>query len=210
MPQENQMLGWIVAIVAFALIIGLVLWFIYRKNNPKVPKTQGREYGVAKAVAMAQRFARGNDYKVIAPATLMRAGNTARLDALVVGSFGVLGVKALGYSGEVYGSAGEDTWVQVAPDGKRNPFKNPLTEAAADVRVIRDALFSAKQKLVPVEVVCVFTDTTASIAVPRSTGHYTMRTFKELLGKEKYREDKGVNIALAQEALREALTEGLQ
>lgn len=207
MTQENQILGWVLLAVLFIVITGAIFYLIYRFRNPRAKKAQGRSNNAGKAVGLARRFARANDFKLIAPATLARKGMTAQLDAIVVGYFGVLGVKALGYSGAVYGSAEDDTWVQVAEDGQRNSFKNPITEAAGDVRVIRDALFSTKQKMVPVEVVCVFTEPSADIAVPRRTGHYTLKTFKELLGKEKYREDKGIDLDLVEKALQDSVVE---
>lgn len=180
---------------------------MYRKNNPKAKKAKGAASGIGGVVGVAKRFARSNGFKVIAPATLQRSGKTAQLDALVIGYFGVLGVKAYGYNGEIYGNATEENWLQVAGNGKRTPFKNPLQQAAADVRVIRDALFESKMKTIPVEVVCVFADPKAQIAVPGGAGYYTAKTFKQLLGKEKYLADKGLDLEKAEQALRAALAE---
>ena len=37
---------------------------------------------------------------------------------------------------------------------------------------------------------CVFTNKKATLALPRGTGHYTLKDFKALLGKSKYEQDK--------------------
>lgn len=191
-------------IFSIVLTIGLLvflLWFIYRQRRPKTSAPTGKEYNVRAAVNAAKRFADSSGYQCIAPYSTTRDGKTATLDAVVVGYFGVLGVKALGYNGEVYGGADEERWLRVSDKGDRTYFANPMREAAADVRVLRDALFAEKLKQVPVEVVCVFTAKNAQLALPRTTGHFTLKEFKALLRKEKYQEDKGTDIEKAKAAL---------
>ncbi|HBU11407.1 MAG TPA: hypothetical protein DEB31_01340, partial [Clostridiales bacterium] len=107
----------------FGLLIFVVLMVvIYRRRDggkAKGKKPQGREFARDKVVSAARGFASANSFRIIAPARLSRGGTVANLDAVVVGYFGVLGVISLGYGGEVYGGAGEDTWLQVGADGSR-------------------------------------------------------------------------------------------
>lgn len=192
---------WIVLVVA-AVAVGA--WYYFTRIKPRKGKMQSRAYNKSNAVGAARRFARSNGFRFIAPATLRRGEASAELDALVVGYFGVLGVKALGYNGDIYGTEKDKTWAQVMDD-RRNPFPNPLTEASSDVRVIRDALLAAKLRQVPVEVVCVFTNPKAQLALPRSIEFYTVKTFKEHLRKERFLEDTGLDLDKVEEALRQAL-----
>lgn len=67
---------------------------------------------------------------------------------------------------------------------------------------MRDALFSAKLKNVPVEAAVVFTNRSAQLALPRSTGHYTVKEFRTLLDKSKYTQDKRVDIQKTAGAVR--------
>lgn len=200
--------NWVLVISSAVLLLaggaGL-FWYFYRKNNPKVAKSQGKDTAKQSAVSAVRRFARSNGFRVIAPANLAKNGRFANLDAVVVGYFGVLGVKAYGYNGEIYGNASDEKWLQMAADGTRNYFLNPVAEAAKDVRVIRDALFGYKMKTVPVEVVCVFTNPKVQMAVPRSVPYLTQKTFKQLLDKEKYLQDTGLDIDVVEKALQEAL-----
>lgn len=198
---------WIAAlwILGGAVVLGIVAFFYYRKNNPKKGKQRGRDNQAGRAVSALRSFARSNDSHIIAPAHLVKGERKANLDAVVVGYFGVLGVKALGYNGEIYGSSGDASWLQVSDDGTRTQFPNPILEASGDVRVLRDALFGSKLKQIPVEVVCVFTAKDAQLALPRNTGHLTMKDFKALLRKDKYREDAGHNLDAVEKALRAAL-----
>lgn len=206
---QNDLLITILASVFGVLVFILLMVFVYRRSNPKKGKgkNHGRAFNSEKVVAAARRFAGQNSFRFIAPARLGKDGAVADLDAVVVGYFGVLGVISLGYSGEIYGEAGEDTWLQVAPDGTRTRFENPVNAAAAAVRVVRDALFGQKMKKVPVEVVYVFATPDAQLAVPRSMAPMRLKQFKELLKKEKYLEDCGLDLDTVEGALRGALEE---
>ena len=170
-------------------------YFLYQYLKKRKSPAAGRDKGAGKAVSVMHAFARANGFRFFGPGTYQSAkGGTGRLDAVVAGYFGILGVKALGYNGEIYGAAGEEEWLQVAPDGARQKFANPVSEASADMRVLRDVLFAAKMRQVPVEIVCVFTSKKAQLALPKNTGHYTMKEFKSLLQKDKYLADKGIDL----------------
>lgn len=195
-------LVWIVVGVSAALIF---LWYYFTKVRKKNPKVMDKEQGAQKAVGPLRRFAASNSFRFIAPAHLAREKADADLDAILIGYFGVLAVKALGYNGEIYGGPDEKSWTQIVEQNRRS-FDNPITEAAADVRVIRDALLSTGLRQIPVEVVCVFTDDKAQLALPKSTGHYTVKTFKELLRKEKYMGDCGLDLDKVEKALRDSIS----
>lgn len=195
----------LISALAGVALFGAVIYFYFRKKNPKKRKQQGREAKSGAGLRVARRFAGAHGYKFISPATLARNGAVAKLDGIVVGYFGVLGIKTLGYNGNIYGSASEEEWLQLGDNEERTYFPNPLLEAAADVRVIRDALFAAKMKQIPVEVVCVFTEPRVQLALPKKTGHYTLKTFKSLLQKDKYLADTGIDIEKVEGILRESI-----
>ena len=111
----------------------------------------------------------------------------------MVGWFGVLGVKCLGYGGEVYGSPDEAEWVQTV-NGARRKFKNPIARSKQSGLVLRDALFAAGLKSVPVETVVVFTGKRVQLALPRSTGHYTEKSFSAYLKSSRFEEDKKIQV----------------
>lgn len=184
------------AVVLFAIYY--IRRGIQKKNGPVEVVEKKPENG---AVKQMRAFARKSSFAFIAPAPMKRGDKTAKLDAVVVGYFGVLGVISLEYSGTVYGGAKESRWVAVDGAGERTEFANPVDEASAAVRVLRDALNAGGQKRVPVEVLAVFTDDTAVIAVPRSTTYHTTKTLKDLLRKEKYMEDAGLDIPAVEAAL---------
>lgn len=158
--------------------------------------------GAEQLVRAVRRFAASDDYVVIAPVNVQGSKDAADLDLVLVGWFGVLGVKCLGWGGEVYGSLDQDEWTQVLPQGRRT-FPNPMTRAGKSARSVRDALFAARMKNVPVETVVVFTNPAASLNLPRSTGHYTEKTFLAYLKGPHFREDKKVDVEAVAAALRQ-------
>lgn len=162
------------------------------KKTGEMPDDEHK--GAEAIVRAVRRFAASDDYAVIAPVNVQGSKDAADLDLLLVGWFGVLGVKCLGWGGEVYGSLDEEQWTQVLPQGRRT-FENPMTRAGKSARAVRDALFAAKLKNVPVETVVVFTNAAAELCLPASTGHYTEKSFLAYLKSSRFEEDKKVDTA---------------
>ena len=191
-------------ILTILAVVALVFLYVFTFKKELLhgkPKDLQGAAAARKPLAAAKRMAAMNQYEVISPAVLEKNGSVTDLDFILVGIFGLLCVKCVGLGGEIYGSAGDAMWLQVC-DEKRQSFENPLRRAEQDTRLVRDALFSAKMKNVPVETVVVFTNKRAQLALPRSTGHYTMKDFRALLGKSKFTQDKHTDIAQAVAALR--------
>lgn len=199
--------AFLVVTILSLLGFGGIMYFLYRRSQGQggKSKVRGRSFDNGKTIGAMRSFARKNSFRFVSPAVLQCGDAKMELDAIVIGYFGVLGVISLGYSGEIYGEAGDDNWLQVAEDGSRNSFPNPITQSSAAVRVIRDALFKEKMKRVPVEVVYVFSNEKAQLALPRSIGPMDLKAFKKLLAKEKYLDDCGLDMDKVEEAVRKAL-----
>ena len=211
----NALIFIAIVVVAGLLAFAVTMYIVglYRQRDQAMAggatpaKKQGAlpddEHKGADAILRAvRRFAASEDYAVIAPVKVQGTKDAADLDLVLVGWFGVLGVKCLGWGGEVYGSLDEAEWTQVLPQGRRT-FENPMTRAGKSERALRDALFAAKLKNVPVETVVVFTNPAASLNLPRSTGHYTEKTFLAYLKGPRFREDKKVEVEPVAAALRQ-------
>ncbi|MEG0018726.1 MAG: nuclease-related domain-containing protein, partial [Hydrogenoanaerobacterium sp.] len=194
---------------AVITVIVLAYDFLFHKDKSGNAEKSGNlsaASAAAKPLAVTKRFALLQQYQVIAPAHLAKNGKFADLDFILVGIFGLLCVKCVGLGGEIYGNMNDDNWLQVQK-GVRKSFPNPLAQAEADTRLVRDTLFTAKLKNVPVETIVIFTNKKAALALPRSTGHYTPKAFKALLRKSSYLANKGVDIAKATDAVRAYLTQ---
>lgn len=214
--MDLNVLIFVIIVVAAGLLAFAVTMYVigvFRRKQPgasggapadkkKAAMPDDEHKGAEAVVRAVRRFASSDDYAVIAPVRVQGSKDAADLDLLLVGWFGVLGVKCLGYGGEVYGSLDEEQWTQVLPQGRRT-FENPMTRAGKSARAVRDALFAARLKNVPVETVVVFTNPGASLNLPRSTGHYTEKTFLAWLKGPHFREEKKVEVEPVAAALRQ-------
>lgn len=190
-------------ILTVLAVIALVFLYVFTFKKELLhgkPKDLQGPAAARKPLAAAKRMAAVNQYEVITPAVLEKNGTSTDLDFILVGIFGLLCVKCVGLGGEIYGSAGDAMWLQVCGE-KRQSFENPLRRAERDTRLVRDVLFSAKMKNVPVEAAVVFTNKNAQLALPRSTGHYKVKDFRALLDKSKFTQDKHIDIAKVVAAL---------
>ncbi|MBD5092905.1 MAG: NERD domain-containing protein [Subdoligranulum sp.] len=200
-------------LLLLVIVIAAAAYFFLAGNRdnglekPRKAKNLDDSKKSAEPLRATKRFAALHQYQVIAPAQLAKDGKFADLDFILVGWFGLLCVKCIGLGGQIYGSLEDDMWLQVDAD-KRISFANPMRAAEADTRLVRDTLFAAKLRNIPVETVCVFTNKKATLLLPRTTGHYTLKEFKALLDKSKYDQDKGVDIPKAVEAVKKWVVTG--
>ncbi|HJA25010.1 MAG TPA: NERD domain-containing protein [Candidatus Fournierella merdigallinarum] len=186
-----------VGLLAFALTVFLAN--LIRGNQPEKAKAasfdkEDEHKGAAALLRAVRRRAAAESWAVIAPVELSGSRDAADLDALVIGWFGVLGIKCIGWGGTIYGSAAEAEWTQVL-GGARRSFENPIVRAGKSERAVRDVLFAARMKNVPVETVVVFTNAAAELCLPASTGHYTEKSFLAYLKSSRFEEDKKVDTA---------------
>ena len=177
-------------LVGVALIITVVIFFMEREK--KLPRGRKKENANA-AVTVLKRFAANNSCKVLGPVTLTKGDRTARLDAVLVGWFGVLGIKSYGYNGQVYGNAGEDEWVWVSAD-KREKFENPIGECTLAARLMREALMNAGVRNPESEAVYVFTDSKLEMCIPRALNPMNLSDLRSYLRKDKFLKDRGYDL----------------
>lgn len=198
-------------IVVMAIAAALVVYFTNRdssggKKAPRGGVGADEKAGAAAVVGRVRRYARINNYQVVEPACWARDGKLAEFDCVLVGYFGVLGVRCLGYSGRVFGGEKEDTWVQSKGE-KRHEFENPLTRNARDARILREVLINGGLRNTPVETVLVCTGgKNQELALPRSTPYYTPKTFARYLNSSRFDQDKKVDVEKTADLLRQAVT----
>lgn len=188
----------IAAVLVVVVIFGVAVYLLSPARKTEKAAKAGPipddEHENAEAVLrQLRRYAVTNEFRVVEPVQIGNDKISADLDALLVGWFGVLGVKCLGYGGTIYGQASDSEWVQEM-NGQRRVFANPLKRAEQSARAVRQALFEAKIKNVPVETVVVFTGKKTQLALPRSCGHYTIEQFSTYLKSVHFEEDKKVEV----------------
>lgn len=209
---------WLVLLGAFAVIVAIICLVFYairqaRKNaEPNMGPVVARgadaagmpddeHNGTGGVLATLRRFAATNDFEVIAPVSIEGERGQADLDAVLVGWFGVLGVKCLGYEGTVYGNGADAEWTQVNK-GSRRTFANPLRVAQQNVRVLRERALQQGLRSLPVECIVVFTGKKTQLAMPRTLPYQTSKTLSSFLNSAHFAEDNKVDTQKAAAAFR--------
>lgn len=190
----------IIAVVAI-LLVTFVPGLFNKEDGPKMPGKAKTGLGSGKLTRMVSHFALRRQYKVLGPCRFEKDGQTAEVDCVLIGYFGVLALKSVGRNGEVYGGVNDDEWLQVVKDA-RIKFENPFNECARAIPLMRDRLEAAKVRGVFLECMPVSTYKKAQLAVPKSAGLLKLSEFSLLLEKQKYMEDKGVDLEKVAAALK--------
>lgn len=198
-----------VGLIAILAVVFLIIYFISKNQGEEGPtnkaKRAQKDRGVDAAVKALNRYASLHNFCILQPAHLRCGEKAADLDAILVTFAGIIGVRCLGYNGEIFANSGESDWLWVTQES-RTRIPDPVAQCAADARAIRDVLMqNPKLRNVPVECLPVFTDKSVQLAVPKSSRVFRQKDLMSTLEKEKYLEDKGLDQELVAGLLREAL-----
>lgn len=200
-PLEIVILVVVVAALAFA-----VYSFFRGGDKEEKRSRKSKDLSAQRSAASARRVAESWTHarggKVYGPVNIEINGRSMQADFMVVGFYGITAVRCVGYGGEIYGTKDEAEWLHIVK-GEREHVPNPMLGLTEGARVIRDTLFAAKQKNVPVEMVTVFTNDKLKIAVPPSVGFYTVKSWKKNMQRDKYTQDKKVDVDKALAAVQQ-------
>ncbi len=180
----------LILMVVMALAVTVMIYFAERGDKKKPPRKAHANVNTGAAAKVLKSYAARNDCRVLGPLTLTKGERTVTLDCVLVGWFGVLGVKSLGYNGQVYGNPKDAQWLW-SSTGKRENFPNPINDCALAARLMREALMQAGVRNPDSEAVYVFTDSKVELFIPRDAGAMKLADLRSLLRKDKYHTDKG-------------------
>ena len=200
----------LINLIGLFLLIGIavaVFYFLSKgqtDEGPSPAKHARENGGVDQTLRALSRYASSHGFQILRPAKLTVGERTAELDAILVTYCGVIGVRCLGYNGEIFANSGESEWLWVTAEGRRR-FPDPIAQCAADARVLRDLLIrEPKLKNVPVECLAVFTDKDARLSVPKSIPVLRRKELLAQLEQSRYLEDKGIDAERITALLKEA------
>lgn len=187
----------LLGVVLLVVVVAVTLFVDREKTGPRRAR---QNKNTAAALRVLKSYAAANDCRVLGPMTLTYKGQTAQLDGVLLGWFGVLGIKALGYNGQVYGGPRQAQWLWASADRREN-FASPTEECALAVRALREALMQAGVRNPDCEAVCVFTDPKVELAIPPDSGVLRLRQLRAYLRKDKFQADKGYDLDVLTNAL---------
>ena len=197
MPSLNALLN-IIGLIAIIAIAILIFYFAARSQNTDAStpgaKRQRTDAGVDATLRALSRYAASHGFKLLRPAHFCAGQREAELDAVLVTFNGLVGVRCLGYNGEIFANPGEAEWLWVTGEG-RERIPDPVAQCAADARALRDVLMQdTKLRSVPVECLPVFTDKSVHLSVPKSLSVLRRTQLIPLLEQQKYLEDRGLDV----------------
>ena len=185
------------ALCAAVFIIGIVL-FIYKKMHPDTIENEKRK--VSKRL---RTFAAPRGFRVLDNVRLVSGGLSGWADHVLVGYFGVLLVYDLCYSGEYCGGADDKQWI-INDKGKRYAVDNPRIHAqqcsGRVITLLREAGY--RVNVDSVAVMTVGGKKTESFL--KTDGAIKLSKLGAYLGRGKFDEDKGLDVAKAVAALEAA------
>ena len=184
-----------IAILAIAL---LAFYFVARSQNtetaPAAAKRRRTDAGVDATLRTLSRYAASHGFKLLRPAHFSAGQRSAELDAVLVTFGGLIGVRCLGYNGEIFANPGERDWLWITAEG-RERIPDPVAQCAADARALRDVLMQdPRLRSVPVECLPVFTDKKVQLSVPKSMPVLRRSQLNGTLEQQKYLEDRGLDV----------------
>lgn len=182
----------VVATVVYALMTGTV----------KVKKSKESKDSMNTSFMRAvRRFADLKGFEVLGKTKLSFGGEEFTFDAILLGFFGTIAIKASYAGGEIYGSYKDDSWCSVDENGKKTYFENPVNELAGSVRFFKDLYAAEKAKGGMADSFAVFAGKKTKVFADKRCNVYTMDNLSEKLTGEKYAKDNGADIQAMKTAL---------
>ena len=184
------------ATVLIAVIFGAIFLFLKKAEKSEgadgVVKKASSEDGVEKTLSKLKSYARHHGFTYISPAAFAVGDKKCSLDAIIVTYNGVVGIKCEGRNGQVFSNPHNEPWLWVA-GSKRENFTSPSADRSVDTRTLREVLTAAKLRTTKVECFTVFTSKNVVLSVPSGEPIMPPNTLMNMLAKEIYLSDNGLD-----------------
>ena len=161
--------------------------FFRKKKYMMDPKAQ------EKLMSGLGKFARVRGFTVMGPTTIKFGDKEMSFDAILLGFFGALGVKACPHGGDIYGDLNSDEWVQIY-EGQRISFDSPVNRTLGSTKLFKDIFRQEKVKCGNCESMAIFTNKNANVAVARTLPACHVSNLSSVLETPKFLTDNGADI----------------
>ena len=136
--------SYILVLILLITVAILVIYYLW-----KTAQFRKQTYGKQTVGNILRGFARPRKYQVFSDVVLSSGNNSAGVDHILVGDFGVLFTSSIQGNGSFYGDYEEERWS--FDDGKQKIyFKNPVDELNRKIELFRTILAQNKIYRVPV------------------------------------------------------------
>ncbi len=194
-------LGFYIFFFALTIIIATVVYALMTGTIKPKKKDESESSMNSSFMRTVKKFAGLKGFEVLGKTTLSFGGEEFTFDAILLGFFGTIAIKANYAGGEVYGSYKDENWCTVDANGKKTYFKSPVTELNGSVRFFKDLYAAEKAKCGMADSFIVFAGKKTKVFSDKRCEVYTMDNLYEKLTSEKYAKDNGANIDAMKAAL---------
>ncbi len=139
------------------------------------------------------KFNRGRDFEVLGKTTLEYNGKAYTYDAILLSYYGAVVFGAMPQAGEIYADLNDKEWVSVWQK-TRKTFPSPVEVLNENAKVLKDLFRDEKVKAGYSDVMAVFTNKDAIVAVSKVLPACHAKKLNEKLTSAKYLADNGANI----------------
>ena len=172
-----------------------------RSSQPQVKKqTNSSRNDLMDLISRLATYARRNHFRMIVPGTLSCDGTIAVLTALILTRSRVVGINCFGFGGRIDAADGEKDWVQVMNDAQTT-FPSPVMKNRNQDRIVRQVLEEVGYAGTDVEVIGVFTASSAWLSNASGTNCYTKEDALKYLRSDAFLRDKGLDPKALEAAL---------
>ncbi len=194
-------LGFYIFFFALTIVVATV---VYSLMTGTVKLKKGRESESSmnsNFMRTIRRFADLKGFEVLGKTTLSFGGEQFSFDAILLGFFGTIAIKANYAGGEVYGSYKDEKWCTVDENGKKTYFESPVTQLNGSVRFFKDLYAAEKAKCGFTDSFTVFAGKKTKIFADKRCEVYTTENLGEKLAGDKYAKDHSADINAMKAAL---------
>ncbi len=193
---ENSYIVMILICIFFGLYAfgGEDLIFFRKKHYESDPNSQEN------LMDALNRFNRGRDFTVLGKTTVEFNGETHTFDAILLSYYGAVLFSAQPQAGEIYADLNDEQWVAIWQK-KRTVFDSPVTAMNSSLKAVKDIFRAEKVKAGQSDVMAVFTNKDAIVAVAKALPACHEKKLGEKLAASKYLADNGANIEAMKAAI---------
>lgn len=184
----------LIAVIIFANLSGVI---DLSKYFSKKRTQEGMHKDMMKVL---RRLSTMKNFEIMENVKLSFNGETFHFDAVILGFWGTIALKANYLSGEVYGQDRDENWTHIENNIKSR-FENPLKQLNGSVRFFKDIYRTEKVKCGLCESFVIFASKNIQLYDGKRCAALTLKQLYPTFSKEKYLVDNGADVDAMKKAL---------
>jgi len=193
----------IAIIAALVLIIVFASIALFAGDSNFFKNKQNKNSAVAAFNRSVHRAATFKNFEVMENTTLEFDGQKYSFDAILLSSWGTIGIKASYAKGDIYGGVNDVNWLCVPNTtvSKKEYFENPVREISGSVKFFKELYKSEKVKGGSSDSFVVFPFGKTQLYLGKNTPAYKVEDLQKVLSEHKYSADNGADVQAMKTAL---------